>query len=71
MPKTRKRTKIDNRIIVTKIPAKHRIGTRKSGTSANLMSNEALMDVITDPNKSKWAKIAYDVLRNRGQAVTI
>jgi len=71
MPKNRKRTKVDNRIVVTKIPAKHRIGTRKSGISANLMSNDALMDVITDPNKSKWYHIAQNILANRGHAVSI
>jgi len=71
MPKNRKKVKVDNRIVTIKIPAKNRIGTRKGGISANLMSNESLMDVITDPNKSKWYHIARTVLLNRGQEIAV
>ncbi len=66
MPKNRKRIKIDNRFVISKNPTKHRIGTRKSGSSANLMSSAALLAVLEDKNKTKWHQHARHVLSSRG-----
>ncbi len=66
MPKNRKRTKIDNRFVISKNPTKLKIGTRKSGSSANLMSSAALLGVLEDSSKTKWHNSARSVLRNRG-----
>ena len=47
-------------------PHKFRIGTRKSGKSAVLMSDDELKEIVNDNSKSRYHKKAVDVLRNRG-----
>lgn len=65
MPKNRKVVKLDGVNKKLKVPAKKRIGSRSSGTSANLMSNKQLLDVLTDVNKSRYREQALTVLRKR------
>ena len=65
MPKNSKVEKRDGRVIRTRVPHKHRIGSRKSGVSASMMSNDQLYDVLNNVDKKKWHHIAYTVLGNR------
>jgi len=69
MPKNRKITKDGNRTIVLKVPNKLRIGTRKSGTSALHMTTEALKDVLTKKDNSRYHNKARTVLAMRGVIV--
>lgn len=48
-----------------KVATKHRIGTRKNGKSANLMSCEELDKVLLDKNLAKYHNKARAVLANR------
>ena len=67
MPKRVKVTKVEGRVIRSNDPAKFRIGNRKSGVSANTMSTEQLISVVTGSNHAKDIKNAQTVLNNRGQ----
>ena len=67
MPKRVKVTKVEGRVIRSNDPAKFRIGNRKSGVSANTMSNDRLLAVVTGSNHAKDVKNALAVLNNRGQ----
>ena len=70
MPKNRKVVKHDGVSTVQNVPSKLMIGTRKSGTSASLMSNERLNNVLKDKNlKSDWDN-ALTVLKQRGVKVS-
>ena len=54
MPKSRKVTKVDGRTVVTNAPTKLRIGSRKGGKSANLMSKDELEKVLADSGKKRY-----------------
>ena len=66
MPKGRKVIKTANSVKKVNVKRKLRIGTRKSGTAANMMSTEALKEVLNTDSKSKWHKNARTVLSQRG-----
>lgn len=67
MPKNRTRTKNENGAWVVSRPcSKLRIGTRKSGKSALIMSNDELIAVLDDANKKRYHHKARTVLLNRG-----
>lgn len=65
MPKNRKVTKHDGVASVQQVASKLTIGTRKSGTSATLMSNERLLKVLEDSNMKRYHDNARKVLRLR------
>lgn len=65
MPKSRKVVKHDGRIFRMKVSTKFLIGNRKTGVSANLMSNSALEAVMVDKNKTKFHNKARQVLATR------
>jgi hypothetical protein len=65
MPKSVKKVKDGNIWRREVVATKFRIGTRKSGKSAHLMSNEDLEAVLADKNKSKWHNSARAVLALR------
>lgn len=69
MPKNRKVIKNGNTVTVLSVPSKLRIGTRKSGTSALLMTTEALKDVLTKKDNSRYHNKARTVLAMRGVTV--
>jgi len=65
MPKNRKIVKHDGVSTAQNVPSKLMIGTRKNGTSATLMSNDRLNEVLGDKNlKSDWDN-ARTVLNSR------
>jgi len=66
MPKNNKITKINNNIHKQKVPAKLRIGTRKTGKAANAMKTAELQAVLEAKDKSRWHQSARTVLRMRG-----
>jgi hypothetical protein len=66
MPKNNKVSKHDGNIFKQKVPAKLRIGTRKSGKSAIAMSSAELQAVLESNDKRKWHYRARKVLRQRG-----
>lgn len=63
MPKNKLVTKRDGILIKTSVPSKLRIGSRKSGRSAHVMSNAALQTIKP---KSKDYQNAQTVLKLRG-----
>ena len=65
MPKSVRKVKKDGYWTKVIVPTKFRIGTRKAGTSANLMSTEKLEQVLTDNSLSKYHDNARVVLANR------
>lgn len=65
MPKSVRKVKKDGVWKTIVVPTKFRIGTRKNGTSANLMSNDALMQVLANKDQGKYWKCAKAVLANR------
>lgn len=70
MPKNVSRVKTkDGAIIVKRPTSKFRIGNRKGGKSALLMTNQQLMDVLKDPNKKRYHHKARAVLAARGGAL--
>jgi len=69
MPKNNRLVKLDGLIKKFKVASKLRVGTRRSGKSANLMSNDKLLDVVTSSNHKKDIKNAKTVLTNRGVTV--
>lgn len=66
MPKNRKVVKTPKGIIKLNAPRKFRIGIRSGGKSAHVMSNNELMDVVTNPNMKRDHSSAEAVLRLRG-----
>lgn len=66
MPKNRKVTKLNGIVKVSKVSAKHRIGTRKAGVSANYMSNEKLIDIVNKNDITRDRDNAIHVLLKRG-----
>jgi len=65
MPKNRKVVKHDGISTIQNVASKLMIGTRKSGSSASLMSNNRLNEVLGDKNlKSDWDN-ARTVLNSR------
>jgi len=69
MPKNNKTTKHDGRLFKQRVPATLRIGTRKGGTSAHRMTNEALLAVLTSKSQSKGHSNARTVLTLRGVSI--
>ena len=63
MPKSIRKIKKDGYWTKVVVPTKFRIGTRKGGKSANLMSDAALIAVIA--TNSKDSNKARTVLANR------
>ena len=66
MPKNKKISKINGIVKVSKIARKHRIGTRKSGVSANSMTENKLKDVISNTDITRDRDNAIYVLKQRG-----
>ena len=67
MPQNRRAIKAANGVITHVKPAsKLKIGTRSSGVSANLMSTDALKEVINNKDKARYHSKARTVLLNRG-----
>jgi len=69
MPKNRKVTKVDHRVIRQNTPRKMRIGNRKSGVSAFGMTIEALKAVLGRTDQSRYHNKARAVLAMRGVTV--
>ena len=65
MPKSNKIVKRDGRQYKEKASTKFKIGNRKTGTSANLMSVAALEAVLKDSNRKKFHGKARQVLAMR------
>ena len=65
MPKNRKVTKVNGATVVTKTPNKLRIGTRKTGQAASLLSTKRLQDVLEDSNLKRYHNNARTVLQHR------
>ncbi len=68
MPKDIIRTKKDNQVFHTKPPRKFKIGGRKGGKSANIMSSADLIAVLENSGKSRYHPNARAVLALRGVA---
>ncbi len=68
MPKNRKIYKKENRIIVENVASKLRIGNRKTGVSAMLMSISALKEVLASSDKKRYHNKARNALHLRGVA---
>lgn len=68
MPKTTVTIKVGDRNVMKPVQPKFRIGPRKSG-SAHLMSNDDLLQIITDPNQTRYAPKAKQVLKLRGVSI--
>ena len=66
MPKNNKVAKVDCHVKKQKVPAKLRIGMRKSGKSAIAMSTADLQAVLESNDKRKWHDNARTVLKMRG-----
>jgi len=70
MPKNRKVEKNKEGVVKMSIPkSKLRIGNRKSGRSAFLMSTEELKNVLAKDDYKKYHQKARTVLRQRGVTV--
>ncbi len=69
MPKNRNVVKKDGLIRKYNVASKLRIGTRKSGTAAHLMSTEALQAVLNSNDKKRYHTKARTVLAARGVTV--
>ena len=65
MPKSVRKVKKDGYWTRVVVPTKFRIGTRKGGKSANLMSDEALIQVLANKDQAKYWNSARAVLGNR------
>ena len=65
MPKNRKVVKHDGVSTIQNVASKLMIGTRKSGTSASLMSTERLLKVLEDNNLKRYWNNARTVLMKR------
>ena len=65
MPKSNKVVKHDGRQFKQKVATKFKIGNRKTGTAANLMSTSQLQAVLEDTNRKKFHNKARQVLANR------
>ena len=65
MPKSRKSDKRDGRVFKSNVPTKFKIGNRKTGKSAMLMSVKELEAVLEDSNKKKFHNKARAALALR------
>ena len=65
MPKSIRKTKKDGYWTKVVVPTKFRIGNRKTGTSANLMSNEDLEKVLANNDQARYWSNAKAVLMSR------
>ena len=65
MPKSVKKVKVGQEWKREVVATKFRIGTRKGGKSANLMSNDELQGILADTSKAKHWNKARAVLANR------
>ena len=65
MPKSNKVIKKDGRHFTQKVATKFKIGNRKTGTAANLMSTAQLEAVLEDSNRKKYHNKARQVLATR------
>ena len=65
MPKSNKVVKHDGRQFKQRVATKFKIGNRKTGTSANLMSTADLEKVLEDKNKKKFHNKVRAVLAKR------
>ena len=65
MPKSNKTVKHDGRQFQQKVCTKFKIGNRKTGISASLMSSSDLQKVIEDSNRKKFHNKARQVLALR------
>ncbi len=68
MPKNRKIYKKENRTIVENVASKLRIGNRKTGVSAMLLSISALKEVLGNTDKKRYHSKARNALQLRGVA---
>lgn len=67
MPQNRKLVKSSTGAVTkVKQASSHKIGTRSSGVAGNLMSNDALRNVLADDNKKRYHNKARNVLNARG-----
>jgi len=66
MPKNCKITKKDNVTYKQNVASKLRIGNRKTGVSAMLMSVAALKEVLSNTNKKRYHSKARNALHTRG-----
>jgi len=69
MPKNRKVIKTPLGVTKLNAPRKFRIGNRKGGLSAHVMSTAKLMDVATNPDMKGDHSNAMTVLRLRGVSI--
>jgi hypothetical protein len=69
MPKNRKIVKRDGRIFKMKTPSKFRIGNRKSNLSGLQMSNDDLLEVLTNVGKKKDHHKAKTILASRNYSI--
>lgn len=65
MPKSVKKVKVGQEWHRVTVPTKFRIGTRKGGKSANLMSDDELVKVLANKDQAKHWNKARAVLANR------
>jgi len=65
MPKNRKSIKANGIISTINVASKLMIGSRKSGTSAMLMSNKRLLEVLDDESSKRYWDNARTVLNSR------
>jgi len=65
MPKSNKVVKHDGRQFKQKVATKFKIGNRKTGTCANLMSKADLEKVLEDNGRKKFHNKARQVLAKR------
>ncbi len=66
MPKHRVIVKKDGVVHKYNTPNKFRIGTRKNGVAAHMMSKDALLDILNRKDKAKFHTNARTVLAARG-----
>jgi len=70
MPKNISFSKTPTGAVIRHRPSpKFRIGTRKGGKAASLMTNDELKGVINDKNRKRYHSNAATVLTNRGVEV--
>lgn len=69
MPKNRKVVKISQAMVLINEPRKFRIGSRKGGKSAHVMSSKELRDILKDEDRKRDRSNATAILRLRGVAV--
>ncbi len=68
MPKNRKIYKVDGVLHIENVASKLRIGNRKTGISAMLMSIGTLKDILSNKDKKRYHSKARNALHTRGVA---